>query len=340
MPCRKTTQWFSARLLRPDRGVVVSEPDAALTSVVVVNYDAGPLLARCVRSVLSSATPVEVIVVDNASADDSLSTLRAEMGLDPRLRIVENDANLGFARACNQGLALARGDQILFFNPDAVLPPHAIAGLRAALDDVPSAGMAGPLLVHPDGQEQRGCRRDLPSLSNTFALALGLPRGLRRRIGSDLVRSGEPLPEGPAPVQAISGACMLVTRQAIDRVGPLDQRYFLHCEDLDWCARFRAAGLTVLFVPGVRVVHDMGVSSRCRPLFVLWHKHRGMLRYYHRFLRPQHHGFVAMLVAVGVWLRFLAAATLSLGSWPLPPRRSRSVAHRVIRHRAGALERS
>ena len=89
-------------------------------------------------------------------------------------------------------------------------------------------------------------------------------------------------------VEAISGACMLVRRAALDDVGGLDEGYFLHCEDLDWCHRFRQAGWRVLFVPGVRVVHDKGVSSRARPVFVQWHLHRGMVRYYRKFLRDEY----------------------------------------------------
>jgi GT2 family glycosyltransferase len=162
------------------------------------------------------------------------------------------------------------------------------------------------MLVGPDGREQNGSRRTALARERVFN-APAVPRSLRTRLGTT-VHAGEPLPAGPVPVEAISGACMLVKRAAIDAVGPLDEGYFLHCEDLDWCARFHAAGLDVLFVPEVSVVHDMGVSCRRRPIFAEWHKHRGMLRYYGRFLRPRHSAPLTAVVAAGIGLHFVGVA--------------------------------
>jgi GT2 family glycosyltransferase len=142
--------------------------------------------------------------------------------------------------------------------------------------------------------------------------------GWARRLGwredafRDFVRRGDPLPSGPVAVAAISGAFMFVRRTAIDVVGPLDEGYFLHCEDLDWCERFRRSGLAVLFVPEVRVMHAKGGSSRDRPLRVLWHMHRGMVRYYRKFLRAEYTPALTLVVLAGIWFRFAALATLVL----------------------------
>jgi hypothetical protein len=113
-------------------------------------------------------------------------------------------------------------------------------------------------------------------------------------------------------VEAILGAFMFVRLEALEEVGLLDEGYFLHCEDLDWCERFRRAGFDVLFVPEVTVVHDKGASSRGRPVRVLWHMHRGMVRYFRKFFRDQYPRPLLWLVVAGVWLRFavLAAAAL------------------------------
>ena len=287
---------------------------AGLTSIVTVNFNAGEHLAAGARAVLASTVPVELLVVDNGSTDGSLARLRAAVGDDPRVRIFENGANLGFARANNRALAHARGEWLLFLNPDCVAGPDTIARMQEAVAHHPEAGIGGCLLLNPDGTEQAGCRREAPTPAKALARAFGLA-GLARRLGlasdiaRDFVRQGDPLPPHPVAVDAISGAFMLVRRDALERVGPLDEGYFLHCEDLDWCARFRQAGYTVLFVPQVAVVHEKGTSSRGRPVRVLWHMHRGMVRYYRKFLRDRYPLPLLWLVVAGVWLRFAVLAT-------------------------------
>lgn len=109
---------------------------------------------------------------------------------------------------------------------------------------------------------------------------------------------------GPEPIEAISGACMLVREAAIDEVGLLDEGYFMHCEDLDWCMRFRKAGWAVLFVPDAHVIHEKGTCSVSRPFFVEWHKHRGMIRFYRQHFSHQYPGVLMLMVILGVWFRF------------------------------------
>jgi len=296
-----------------------TSPDCSdLTSVVTVSFNSGAHLTACVRSVLASTAPVEILVVDNGSTDAGLAHLRASLGPEEtRVRILENRANLGFARATNRGLLEARGSWLLLLNPDCVIEPVAIEHMREALSLSADSGMGGCLILNPDGTEQAGCRREQPTPGKALVRALGLG-GLARklRIGGglarDFVRQGDPLPAGPVEVEAISGAFMLVRREALRIVGGLDEGYFLHCEDLDWCERFRRAGWRVLFVPGVAVVHAKGASSHDRPIRVLWHMHRGMIRYYRKFFRERYPLPLLWLVAAGVWLRFGTLAGLTL----------------------------
>ena len=282
---------------------------AGLTSVVTVNFNAGPLLTACARAVLSSSVPVEHIIVDNGSADDSLARLRAALPGDTRVVVLENGANLGFARATNRGIASARGDHVLLLNPDCIVEPGTLGRMGAAMEAHPEAGMAGCLVLNPDGTEQAGCRRAVPTPMKSLVRTFGLGRLFP---DADFVLAGRPLPAGPVPVDAISGAFMFVRRDALERVGGLDEGYFLHCEDLDWCMRFREAGYQVLFVPGVAVVHHKGHSSRDRPVRVSWHMHRGMIRFYGKFFRDRYPLPMMWLVYAGVWLRFGAAALRAL----------------------------
>jgi GT2 family glycosyltransferase len=269
--------------------------------VITVNYNAGALLTECIRRVAASTVPVEIVVVDNASSDDSLACLRA--AAIPNLTIVGNAANLGFSRANNLALRGWTGDYALLLNPDCLVEPDTIEKVIAALARAPEAGMAGCLIRNPDGSEQAGCRRLTPTPG----------RALRRLLGgAALSLAGRPLPAGAEPVEAISGAFMLVRRAALEEVGLLDEGYFMHCEDLDWCIRFRQAGWSILFVPAVAVTHVKGVCSGDRAIRVEWYKHRGMVRYYCKFFRADHPAALIWLASLAIWLRFGAKALVML----------------------------
>ena len=278
-------------------------------SVVIVNFNAGPGLVDSVRAAIADA--FEVIVIDNASSDGSLELLEPAFGSDPKLRIVRSHSNEGFAKACNCGVALTRGDSIFFLNPDCELEEGAMACLLEAIQADDEVGMVGGLLLNPDGSEQAGGRRAIPTPWRSFVRAFGLARFSKRwpKLFFDFHLHKEPLPKTPIEVEAISGACMLVKRDAMQEIGLLDEEYFMHCEDLDWCIRFCRDKWKILFVPQARMLHHKGVCSRARPIFVEWHKHRGMMRFYRKFFRHQYPGVLMWLVSVGVWLRFVLVAS-------------------------------
>ena len=276
----------------------------------IVNYNSGPMLVAAVESLLRSDSVRRVIVVDNHSTDGSLAWLIRAIGPEPRLTIVRNRTNLGFARACNRALKYIGTSDVLFVNPDCEMADGSVDAMLAALACDASAGMVGPLLTNPDGSEQPGGRRGVPTPWRSFVRAFGLTRLSKRypKLFSDFLLHREPLPLEASAVEAISGACMLVRNEALMDVGPLDRGYFMHCEDLDWCMRFRRGGWKILFAPDAVVLHHKGVCSRARPIFVEWHKHRGMMRFYKKFFRHQYPGMLMWLVASGVWLRFGAVS--------------------------------
>ncbi len=270
-------------------------------SVIIVNYNAGTLLSLCVESVLTQSD--EIIIVDNASVDGSIDTVAATW---PRVRIIKNDRNLGFATACNMGASVATAQFLLFFNPDCSCEPGVLSKLLDAMNSDDRVGMVGGLLANMDGTEQAGGRRAVPTPWRSFVRAFGLHRFQNRwpKLFFDFHLHKQPLPDRPIEVEAISGACMLVKREAVADVGLWDEDYFLHCEDLDWCMRFRQKGWKILFVPSARITHALGACGRSRPIFVEWHKHKGMLRFYRKFFRHQYPGMLMWLVTLGVWLRF------------------------------------
>jgi len=284
--------------------------DRTIISVVIVNYNAGIFLRQCVDSLLNCPLSLEIIVVDNDSHDGSADALSDCINV----QLIRNTRNLGFASACNSGARVATAPFILFLNPDCYFEPGTLVRLLEALCLNDQAGMAGGLLCNADGSEQAGGRRAIPTPWRSFVRAFGLSRFTDRwpRLFYDFHLHKQPLPEHDIEVEAISGACMLVKREAMEEVGLWDDAYFLHCEDLDWCMRFRQKNWKILFVPSAKIYHALGVCSGSRPVFVEWHKHKGMLRFYHKFFRHQYPGMLMWLVAMGIWLRFVLVVIFKL----------------------------
>jgi GT2 family glycosyltransferase len=280
----------------------------APVTAVIVNHNAGRVLVDCLEAILAQAQ--EVVLVDNASHPDRFEPLIAGIESHPRLHVVRSAVNRGFAVGCNLGAELSTQPLLLFLNPDCVFGAGALARLSAAIQEDPRAGMAGGLLTYPDGGEQGGGRRAVPTPWRSFVRAFGLSRLSRwwPTLFNDFHLHWHPLPSAPIAVEAISGACMLAKREAINDFGLMDEGYFLHCEDLDLCMRARAHGWQILFVPDAPIVHHKGGCSRERPVFVEWHKHMGMVRFYRKHFRHQYPAGLMELVVVGVWLRFAMVA--------------------------------
>lgn len=266
-------------------------------------------MARAVDSALADDDGpdegrAEIIIIDNGSRDGSLEPYRKSDG--SRIRLIELDQNLGFARACNLGIQVARGAELLFLNPDCRLYPGALARLRRTLKDGgPRVAMVGPRLVNPDGSEQRGGRRDIPNPWQIFCVVLQLHRLMPNHPRfRDFNRHVEPVPAGPIAVPAISGACMLIRREAITQVGKLDGNYFLHFEDLDWCVRCDEAKWRILFDPGATVEHTQGVCSRHRPVATEFAKHRSLIYFLRKHFTSYYPSSFMALVSALVMVRF------------------------------------
>jgi len=275
-----------------------------LVSILIVNHNAGQLLTQCVHAALEQAR--EVIIVDNASEDLSMERLRYLFSDENRLNLITNGKNLGFAAGCNAGLAASTQPYILFLNPDCILQENSLQRMAQVLESDSRIGMVGGFLINPDGSEQGGGRRAIPTPWRAFVRAFGLYRLAIYwpQLFFDFHLDKQPLPQSPVEVEAISGALMLVRREAIDDVGSWDENYFLHCEDLDWCMRFKQKNWKIVFVPDAPVTHFQGTCSRSRPFFVAWHKHKGMRRFYRKFFQHQYPRALMGLVTFAIWLRF------------------------------------
>ncbi len=288
-----------------------SQSHQVKVSVIIVNFNSGQLLSRCIQSIRQSSIPVDIIVVDNHSSDNSIAEA-FQLSKNNNITFIQNTQNTGFAHASNQALEHADGKYWLFLNPDCIVKPETIAEMQQLMEDNPDVAMSGPLIVNPDGTEQRGCRRTVPTPWRSFVRAFGLSRLFQGHAKfKDFLLNKEPLPETPVDVEAISGAFMFVRSSVTKEVGLLDEGYFLHCEDLDWCMRFRLAGWRIVFTPDVKIMHVKGGCSESRFVFVQWHMHCGMVRFYRKFFKKKYPGILMWLVMLAVWLRFGALLALN-----------------------------
>lgn len=232
-------------------------------TAILVNYNAGDELAVALRSIQRDCArvPWEAVVVDNASSDDSAAVVETF----PQATLIRNPANVGFGRAVNQAAALAAAPLLLLINPDCRLISGALSTLRSVLDAEPSCAVVGPRILDPDGKVQGSARGDPDMLTGLFgrtgALRSLLPfLAVARRnvVVDEAVRTGA----SSVVVDWLSGACMLVRRDAFVATGGFDERFFLYWEDADLCRRLRNRGFHVRYVPGATAVHHVGRSSQ------------------------------------------------------------------------------
>ncbi|MCH9793302.1 MAG: glycosyltransferase family 2 protein, partial [Planctomycetes bacterium] len=280
---------------------------------IIVNFNSNEHVTACVKSVLDHAPETEVIIVDNASSDNSISLLESTFPNHAQIEVIHNQTNQGFSVACNLGTQHANNEYLLYLNPDCMIYESTIPKLIACLKENDSIGMVGGRLLDSDGSEQPGSRRSVPTPWRTLVRVFRLSFLSKRypRLFSDFNLHQQKVPEHPIEVEAISGACMLIRRQTYEEVEGLDEKYFLHCEDLDWCMRFRLKGLKIMFVPDAILTHFQGACSQSRPVMVEWHKHKGMVRFYRKFFRHQYPGVLMWTVIIAIWIRFGTFATYS-----------------------------
>jgi N-acetylglucosaminyl-diphospho-decaprenol L-rhamnosyltransferase len=283
--------------------------DATLSAcAVIVSYRTGPALAACLASVGKAEGLDEIVLVDNGNEASEAAALDA-FAADPRVTLLRGQGNVGFAAACNLGAARAASDVLAFINPDVVLAPDAIPVLEAAIAAAPPPAIVGGDLRDAENQPERGSRRDRLTLWRAFVSFSGLSRLERAMpLFRDFNRHGDPLPNGPVTVGAVSGAMLAMQRADFLALGGFDEGYFVHVEDLDICRRAEAASWRVLFVPGPHGTH-LRSTSAAPAGEVAWHKARGMARYMRKFAANP---IERVIAEVAAWF-LLAAGALGRG---------------------------
>ena len=272
-------------------------------SIIVVNWNAREFLVRCIASIRADelGRHLEVWVVDNNSSDGSTELMRSRFS---DINLIQSSANLGFARANNTAIRCSSGEYILLLNPDTALEVGALERMLRFLEENPSAGAVGPILLGSDGAMQCSASAApslLRELSRMFHLDGVLPSAAYDMDSWDMDR--------PHEVDVLQGACLMIRRAALDEVGLLDEDYFMYSEEIDLCYRFRKAEWSIQWLPNAKVVHHGGQSSKQVPLESFLNLYKGKITYFRK-----HHGMAA---AFAYKLILTAASVARLIASPL-----------------------
>jgi N-acetylglucosaminyl-diphospho-decaprenol L-rhamnosyltransferase len=280
---------------------VESQMPAPDIAVIVVTYQSAETIGECLGRLRAAEGIAQIRVIDNASTDGTLEIVQRHAVVDPRVRFIANPDNPGFGTACNQGADDCDAPWLAFVNPDCLVEIDTLSRMRAHAQARTRESLLGADLIDEAGVRDGAARRRDPD----FAAMLRSAAARRLDVAVDASQTLQAVP-------AISGALMFLPRALLVRLEGFDRGYRLHAEDLDLCRRARDSGAYVAVANDVRVVHVRGVSSRSRPVFVEWHKHRGLARYFRKFESPRRSPPMRLCVYAMIWGRFPFAALRAL----------------------------
>ena len=275
-------------------------------SISIVNHNNKECLKGCLDSLYSHdpGISLEVIVVDNGSSDGSVESVKQSF---PLVNVIENSENKGFVRANNQGIRASRGQCVLSLNNDTIIGNGTLGGLVRFMEEHPDVGACGPKVLNLDGSLQYQCRRSFPTISSSLSYFLKLHKVFpgSKRFGQYLMTHLNSDEAGE--VDSVSGCCLLVRKEVIEKVGILDENYIMYGDDLDWCYRIKQAGWKVYFVPDFQITHLGGQSSQSlhRKCILLFY--RAMVIFYRKHYAIKHSFIINYLVYAGIWLKALMA---------------------------------
>ncbi len=271
-------------------------------SIVIVNWKTKELTAAAIASVFeqTKALLFEVILIDNNSADGSVEALRSQF---PQIIIVENATNLGFGKANNQGMRLAKGQYIMLLNSDTVVLDRALEKMVAYLEEHSDVMMIGPKVLNADHTFQHACRRMLPTPLSSFYHLFGLVKIFRKSARVNAYKGYNREPNVTEPVEALSGAAMMFRREVFEATGGFDERFFMYGEDLDFSKQVFDRGWKTMFVHTAEIIHYGGASSKKRRTKSIVNFYDAMWLYYDKHWGTKHNVFLKAAVWSGIKTR-------------------------------------
>lgn len=250
-------------------------------SVIIVNWNTKEMLLDCLKSLTKQNISYtnEIIVVDNGSTDGSQEAVRAAF---PDVQIIENNANLGFAKANNIGILKSRGRYVCLINSDVIVMDNCLQHLMTFMDSNTKIGIAGPKILNPNLTLQNSCR-SLPTLWNNLSPALGLDKIFKNMPFFSGVNMRFFDHRSVRKVEALAGCCLIIRKTALDQVGLFDEQYFIYFEETDLCKRFGQAGWDIVFCPDASIIHHHGASSAKDPARFNIEQMKSQMKYWKKY---------------------------------------------------------
>lgn len=275
-------------------------------SVVIVNYNVKHFLEQCLLSIEKAKhnLNIEVIIVDNASVDGSQSMIKKKF---KDVLLIENNRNLGFGRANNQGLKIARGKYILILNPDTLIQEDTLQVLKNFLDEHPDVSAVGCKLINPDGSFQVSSRRSIPTPWVAFTKISGLSRIFPRTKIFGRYNLTYISPDIECEVDILSGSLMMIRHDIIKQVGYFDEDYFMYGEDIDLCYRIKKAGGKIYYTPKTKAIHYKGESTKKGEFSYITNFYSSMLIFIDKHFKDHYSVFIKMMLKAGIYLRAFIA---------------------------------
>ncbi|TVX89397.1 glycosyltransferase family 2 protein [Paenibacillus agilis] len=279
-------------------------------SIIIVNYNTKQLTLNCVASVLESETEYtyEIILVDNASKDDTVVAVKQQY---PCVHLIENKDNLGFSKANNQGMHVAKGRYVLLLNSDTIVQPDTFDIMIRFMDENPKVGSAGCKVVLPDGSLDKACKRGFPTPAATFYYVSGISKRYPNSPKYNAYHRGDLDENGSYPIDCLVGAFMMVRREAIEQVGMLDEDYFMYGEDVDWCYRIQQAGWVNYYHAATSILHLKRASSRNKPYKITYEFHRAIYLLHKKNFAKYYPWWVNAFMYTGIVVKTAVALALN-----------------------------
>lgn len=287
-------------------------------SIIIVNYNTKELLRNTINSVINTLSTsynqfcvidYEIIVSDNSSKDGSQAMVKEYY---PQIKLIENNTNLGFPKANNIAIKQAKGKYILLLNSDTKVLDNCLQKCVEYMDNHSNTGALGCKLILADGSLDHACKRGFPTPEASLYYMLRLHKLFPKNKIFNSYTLGIFGEDEINEVDSLTGAFMMVRKETIDKVGLMDETFFMYGEDLDWCYRIKEAGYRIIYYPEVTTIHYKGGSSKKKRIKTIYEFYRAMYLFYNKHYRNKYSILVTLLVYIGIFLKLILSYIINL----------------------------